>query len=222
MKYFWKKYKTCLVLSIYLFSMGAIFFFAGRPMILKIEEKNNKIQEKITDQENKKEKLSNLPAIRKQFEMINDQEDKTGLSLAGENVVDLVEKVEKISEETDNKIEIELFEDKEDAKSADKQKKTAKKEEKRLTESLPGENYIRMKISLIGEYDGFINFLRKLENMEYYSDVVSFKLSVAKEDIFSKTDNPFEDDISGESRIVVEEGKMISSEIEAFFYTEKK
>ncbi|MFA5777044.1 MAG: hypothetical protein WC906_01215 [Parcubacteria group bacterium] len=222
MKEILKKYKIFLSVAIYFIAFGAAYFLIARPMIGKIEDENNKIQEKLTDQEIRKDKLSELPSIREQFDMINDQKisDVISISLNNENIVNLIEELEKISDETGNKIKINLPEDKNDNKTQDKKGKG--ENSKTMLESLASDNYIKVSIDLSGSYSSFLEFIKKIENMKYYSDAVYFKISNIEKGSANFASNPFANN-SILNEIAIDENKdKIYSTIECVFYLEEK
>lgn len=225
MKNIWKKYKIYLSILIYLFFIGLVYFLLVRPLLAEIKDKNNKIQEKISDQEIKAEKLAEIPSLRSQFDMINNEEDKINVSFNRESAVMLIEKLEKVSEETGNEIKIELVEEKADIKNPGNSKKTESKEGDNLVSSLPSDNYIKMRIKLSGEYENLLDFIRRLENMEYYSDVISIKATKEQEKISNQApiSSPFEgEDLINEEKTSIEEKNRISSILEVVFYLENK
>jgi hypothetical protein len=224
MKEFLKKYKILLSVIIYFIAFGTAYFFIARPMIARIEDENNKIQEKIIDQEIKKENLSELPAMRDQFEMVNDQNnlEDVSISLNNENIVNLIEKIEKISDETGNKIKIDLPEDKKENKTQSKNKKVSDKDIKTIIESLATDNYIRVNMSLSGSYPNFLSFIKKIENMKYCSDIVSFKISNVEKSSANSSSNPFASNSAGNEIDADENKNNIYSTIETVFYLEDK
>lgn len=218
MKDFFKKNKIQLAIYIYLIIIGMILFFIARPIILKINEKNNRIQENIADQESRKDRISNLPAVRNQIEMVNNQEDKTELLLNDENTVNLIEKLEKISEETGNNIKIELSQENSSSQKANSSKKNSEKKEV-ITDNLPSDTYIKMNISLKGRYENFLAFLRKLENSDYYSDVISFNITNYQKSLTSSS-NPFKEVSNGADDVV--NNDVVLTSLGVVFYLEKK
>jgi F0F1-type ATP synthase membrane subunit b/b' len=222
MKDFLKKNKTYLAISIYLILVGLVGFFVARPMVLAIEEKSNQIQQKIAIQERKEEKLKELPLIRSQYEEVRNQEEKMDTPLKNENIVSLVERLEKISEETGNKITMELSENKQDAKK-DAAATNSEDEKDALVKDLPSDKYIKMKIVLSGRYGNFLNFINKVENMEYYSDIVSVAIRRESESGPGLEKNPF----SGTRNLSNPENKTgdkdnINSQTVVVFYLENK
>ncbi|MFH0969063.1 MAG: hypothetical protein V1804_00980 [Patescibacteria group bacterium] len=216
MKEFLKKNRIPLSIISYLAILGVLYFFSARPMVSSIEKKNNEIQERIANQEIRKEKITELPSIRKQSEMLGNQEEKLKILLSENNTVNLIEKIEKIADETGNKIKIELPEKQEDTKKASKPKKTGEKETKPISENLPSDKYTKINITLSGKYQNFISFMKKIENTEYYCDAISFKVSI--DNSGSSKGNPFQDNLSSSDGSITQDKDNISSKIEAVFY----
>jgi Tfp pilus assembly protein PilO len=219
MKDFIKKHKIVLIVTAYFVAVGLVSLFFAWPMMKEVREKNNELQTKMVDQEIKKDRLAKLSSIREQFEMVKNQEGAVNISLNKENVVSLVEKLEKISDDTGNKIKIELF-DEQSEKKKSAQAKKANNDEKIIIENLPSDKYIMINISLKGGYGSFMNFLKKLENMEYYADVVSVKVSKNSDSQNVSASNPFETNPISENA-PSEDGKNdVLSTISAVFYLE--
>ncbi len=214
MKNFFKKYKIYLGIAGYLLFVAAMTFLAIMPLISEINSRNNGIQEKITDQENRKERLEKIPAIKEQSEKIKGEEEKVNIILTKDNIVDLIKKIEKVSEETNNKVKIEVIED-----FAKKAAAKAKKDDnqKSLADKLGNQEFVAMDINLAGNYQSFIDFVRKIENMEYYSDIISIKMTKEKDKSGDRPANPF-DGIGEED---VASGNNIYSTLEVIFYLKK-
>lgn len=222
MKNFWKKYKTYLAISIYLIIIGLVGFFVAYPVMRSIRDKSDKIQQKIAMQERRKEKLLELSSMRSQFEEAKKQEEKINISLNKDNVVVLIEKLEKISEETGNKIKMELSNNEQDSKKNNNPVKKSNEEKDSLIEDLPSDKYVKIKIILSGRYENFLNFLNKIENMEFYSDVVSIAIKRASENGPGLSTNPFAKTNTLNIENVPEDKDAIISQIEAVFYLENK
>ena len=209
-----------MAILIYLIIIGMLFFFVASPMILKANEKNNKMQEDLADQESRRERISSLPAIRSQIEMVKNQEDRLTILLNSENLINLIERLEKISEETGNNIKIELSEGQDASKKTTQAKKDTDKKEV-IIDNLPNDAYIKMNISLKGKYSNFLDFLRKLENFDYHSDVVSIKILNYQESATFSSSNPFRES-SASTESVAADNNIILSTLGVIFYLEKK
>ena len=219
---FLKKNKIYFLVATYSLVLVAVYFFTVNPLFSQIKNKNIEIQEKVANQESKKEKISKLPAFKSQVEKVKNNEEKIKIGADSNNMVLLLEKIEKISDETGNKVKIEIAEKgvKEKKQSSDSKDDSSKKEKAQITEKLPIDRYMTININLLGNYQNFVDFVRKLENLDYYSDIISIKIS--KESLKSFDSNPFESSGLESARKESEEVKdQISSVISVVFYLEK-
>lgn len=222
MKKFLKKYKIYVASFTYVLFLVVVYFFIAGPLLSKIENNNNLIKEKIASQENNREKISKLPNLKNQFDKIIANESRIKIGLTSNSVVGLLEKIEEISEETGNKVKIEIADSPviKEKKETSKSKKNVKKEEN-IIDKLPIDRYIIVNIRLAGNYNNFVNFVRKIETLDYYSDITSIVMS--KEIIKnSSSPNPF---ATGELESAQKEMEKIKnevySEITVAFYLEK-
>ncbi len=223
MKKFLKKYKIYVASFAYVLFLVIVYFFIAGPLLSKIENNNNLIKEKMASQENNREKISKLPNLKNQFDKITANESRIKVGLTSNSVVGLLEKIEEISEETGNKVKIEIVDSPviKEKKETSKSKKNVKKEEENIIDKLPIDRYIIVNIRLAGNYKNFVDFVRKIETLEYYSDITSIVIS--KEIIKnSSSPNPF---AVGELESAQKEMEKIKnevySEIAVAFYLEK-
>lgn len=220
MKSFWREYKIYLAIIAYLLSVGAVYFFAIKPLAARISEKNNKIQKILADGENNQEKISKIPILKEQFEKIKGEEDKIKVALTRGTVVNLIKKIETISEETVNKVKIEVAPDQVGKKTAAKSKKDEKKD---LISNLPSDSYITISIAIEGDYASMLNFVQRLENMEYYCDIISFKVTKTEKKPPAFASNPFTGETADtEIKSIDSENNKITTTIIASFYLENK
>lgn len=219
MKNFIKKNKICVTVIIYLSVLGMTYFFVANPLLKKIEEKNNLIQEKIATQEINREKISKLPLFKDQFDKIEADESKIKIGLTNDRVVNLLEKIEEISGETGNKVKLEIM-DTSAEKTPPKSKKNAAKEEKNIIDKLPVGRHIVINIKLAGSYRNLIEFINKIESAEYYSDIISVKIT--KELNKNSSSNPFEsEDLENAQKEMQEVKNEIYTDLSVAFYLEK-
>jgi Tfp pilus assembly protein PilO len=216
-----KNNKIVLAIFLYAVFLGALYFFIIRYFFNEIENKVNKIQEKIVIQENLKEKNSKLPAFRDQFELIQKGESKMAINLNKDSVVELIKKIEKISEETGNKVKIEVSEN--DSLAKKNSAKSGKEEEnkkKSIAEKLPLEKSMTINIQLMGNYGNLIDFIRKIENMNYYCDILSLNISKGDGNFSNSSKNPFDSGNLG-SGDIIDKDKGIFSQLAVVFYLDK-
>jgi hypothetical protein len=227
-KNIWLKYKEYIVVLIYLVVLFALFYFVVKPIIGRIDYNANLIQEKITVQENFKRKLGMIGTNEEQARTIEKDEEKLKVFISHDQEITLIERIEKMAEETDNRISIEAVADNipnAKAKTASSKSKEENKDE--LKVNVDNNDYVKFKISIWGEYGNLIDFVRKIENMEYWSDVVTLEVSYREpEKIPVVPENPdysteLYDSDDEAVRVIIDKGTA-SSVIEVIFYLNGK
>lgn len=185
MKKFWKKHRITVAPALYVLIMGALFYFVIKPLLNRIDSSADKIQEIIINQENKEKRLGELPKLKEQFGLVEKKEGELIPLLLEDKAVGLIEKLEKIAEDSGNKITIEMQDNKMKG-AAGKKTESVKKEAGKddLRSDLPSSDYLEMKIKLSGNYNNFVKFVEKIEAVEFYSDIVSINI-VPGGDLFS-------------------------------------
>lgn len=204
MKDFCKKYKIYIIITGYILLVAAFFYWGVFFLVENIKENSNKIQESMLDSEVRQRKLSKIPTIEKSFGEITENENKLTGILKEEEKVDFIKKLEILAEESQNKIDLKIIDEgqKEDGKKAN----TKNKNESKI--KLPKDNnYISLQADLTGNYSGLINFIKKLENFEYYVNVISISSKLAEDTSVEPSENPFENITSKKPQ--EEEAKMI-------------
>lgn len=184
---FWKKYKISSVIALYLLAISVLLYFVVRPLFTKISLSTDKIQEIIVNQKDKENRLGEIPKLKDQFAFVQEKEIELPDFLSGDKAVGLIEEIEKIAGDSDNKITIEMKENK-TKNAAGAKPEPAKKEAKdgSIIGDLPSESYLEMKISLNGSYNNLVKFIEKVELMESFSDIISISI-VPNRDMTEKT-----------------------------------
>ncbi|GBE16494.1 hypothetical protein BMS3Abin15_00315 [bacterium BMS3Abin15] len=170
MKTIWNKYKELIIIIVYVLILAAVFNFVIKPFTKSVNSKIEKVQEKTVDQERRMKKLNELAKLKEQFEMIQREKENIQILVSPNNLVALIEGIEKVAEETNNKVIISAEEKK-------KSENSKKEKEESLIANLPSENYLKMNILLSGSYNSIVDFIRKVENMRYWSDIISINIS---------------------------------------------
>ncbi len=180
MKDFWKKYKEYIYLFIFPIILGIISIFSIKYLTDSISAKNNEIEKELINNEEREKRIKNISTIEKQFKMIEEEKDKLNVFITQDQVISLIKKMEHLSEETGNEIIIEevMISD-ENTKDEAAPQKTA--DDKNDSEII-SDNYIQIKISLRGSYGDAVNFIKKIENINYCSDIISLKLTAQKKE----------------------------------------
>lgn len=178
MNKFWKKYKEYFFVGLFPIIFLLLVFFAAKPLFEEIENNFDAIEKEKADKEEMRRKLGEFDEIQRQAEKIQEQEKILEITLKKEQIVQFVQELEDIAKNTGNEISIETKDKETLEKEMQKRKKDEKsKEEEGIMDSLPSENYLYFTIKSEGEYGNLINFINKIENLKYYSDIVSFDIN---------------------------------------------
>lgn len=144
------------------------------PLISRIEAKNNQIQEETAKREMLNRQIENLPKMKQQYESIQKKESSMDILYKEEKAILLIEKLEKFAQESNSEIEISVQDPQKEKNVSSVKNKTAA--ENSIESMLPSPDYMQMQILLKGSYNEAVNFISKLESMEYYSDIIGIKI----------------------------------------------
>lgn len=228
MKNFLKQQREILSLMVYALFIFLVVYFAILPLFEKINNINDQIQEEILNQEISRKNIEELPKIQKQFESLNQGTDLTSVLLDNANAVVLIEKLEKMAEQTDNTISITV----EEVSVSDPKKKTPKLkagEEVPIASELPSQNYLRLKIVLSGKYGSIVKFIGLIENFEYYADIIGIQISKNNEEsqlqsvsAGSGISNPFILEMEKNNLLKKNSENILNASINVAFYLRNK
>jgi len=173
MKNFCKQYKTQLVLTGYLIFLG-IFIYGGIfAMVNNIKEKADEIQKKIIDNEVDKKNLEKIPQLMEDYATFSAESGNFDVILSKESEIEFIKSLEDLAKETGNEINLKLIAE----ENLPEKTKTAKEKDKKdIVGELPYKDYITIQLELKGKYPQLVKFMRKLENMNYYANIISIDL----------------------------------------------
>lgn len=195
MKNFWKKYKVGIILVSYSLILGGFIYGGIFTVIQQIENEADEIQKKIIDNEIEDKNLAKVPQLIADYAIFAAEGKNLNVILKKESEIEFIQSLENLAKETGNEISLKLIEE-ESSQAKDSQKKATKakgKDEAEISNSLPFENYITIQLELKGGYPGLMKFLQKLENMEYYANVIAFDLKKEENQTEEKSSNLFVD-----------------------------
>lgn len=199
-------YQIGAVIVVSLAAYALVAFFVIRPMWLKNQDQLNQIQKRTVDKEIVLLKQQQLPVIREQVERIRQTSNDLVVTASANDPIHWVRDLEALAKDTGNTITIEIDDTispkpkavvKEPATAATTGKgdagntpapktsatsDTAKNTKKTLQGDMATTSGQGLRITITGDYFSLKAFLKKLELLPYYVDV----LSIA----FSKTDTP--------------------------------
>ncbi len=209
------KKREAIVIIIWIAMLAALFFLVIHPFLQKIREVQDEIQVEKMKQESVSQRIEDLPKVQEQFSILEEDYDLIDVLLKQDEAVNLIEKLEQLAQVTGNKISIIVQED--DAKKA-AQAKGKPGADNKLIDSLPSSDYLKLKISLKGDYNSIFKFIHSLETFKYYSDVTSIQIKqVEKKE--SASSNPF-NIASGSGKSIENEGPL-EAYLDSVFYMYK-
>lgn len=195
---FIKENKITLVVLIYLISVGLLFYFIVLPLQEKIVNKASDIQQEEIDQDITKKKITTVPVIEKDYQKYKENEESLNVMMEQSQEVEFIKELERLADETNNKIEFKIQE-----KKVEEKKK--KEGEGDIKDKLAYTSFLSMQIALEGDYQDLLDFLYKLENYKNYVNILSVRLEKIELDSEKGNANPFKN--------VPEEEKVKSQEV---------
>ena len=106
MKKIFQKQREIIIIFAYVGVVLALIYFIILPLLSKIEGVNNQIQEESMKQEIVKQQLGELPKIQQQYNTLQTNEGAIDVLLDKDKAVALIESLEKLAQDSGNKIEI--------------------------------------------------------------------------------------------------------------------
>ena len=226
MKNFFHKYRLYISIAAYFTVAVVISYFGIQTLVNMINDNANSYQKKLVDEDSRKKRLSDLPRLKEQYEMIGQEGKRTDLLLNKDATIDLIKHIEEIGSQTGNSVKIQIDE-KLSNFGIEGDKKAIKKDPKKdkgelLLDQFSEFKYLDVKLMVEGKYNNIANFIKKLENIEYHSDiiVVSLKKPENSENINSSSGlfgvaAPSE---SGSQTENLRDSDLLDGNIEAIFY----
>jgi hypothetical protein len=177
MRFFSQNRKTLLALVLFV-SMIAFAILGAWPLYQNIVEKRDRLQALGADREYRVRQIARLPELRTQYDRILKDEGSLDILLTEEKVVDFIKTLEALAR--DNNVEIKIASNDtplvEKKKSDDDEKKSAPKKETKLVDALTYPGYLRLSITVTGDYEDSVNFLAQMENLPTALDVIGVKM----------------------------------------------
>ena len=218
MKKIFQKQREVIAIFVYVGVIAMLVYFIILPLVSKIEGVNNQIQEESMKQEIVKQQLTELPKIQQQYETLQENKGSIDVLLDKGNAVTLIEKLETLADDCGDKIEISVQNSQSQKNVAAVATKT--NADDTLANALPSADYLQMQILLIGDYNKIINFISKLESMEYHSDITRVEIKQGNLANNAGAINPFNSGSSGKISDKSNQGDLEAS-INVAFYTKK-
>jgi hypothetical protein len=250
MKNFLKQYRLILMALVIFLAMVLVFWFAVKPMYMKILSLRDAIQQENVRQENQQKQIKRLPELKSQYERVISEEGFFDILLTEDKIVGFIRILESLAGETGVEVKIQSNEtkieevvkkkttkEKEDEEAAE----TTEKKEKLLSDYLPYGEYLRLTLTVSGDYSALVAFLSRLETLPIALDVMGIEVKQPLRDDNSRDGdvravNPFAEESTSKDANTKEAGatdevpkeltKALSPKLEAVIdlivYVDKK
>ena len=96
MNNFWKKHKEYIILITASVILGGAFIFAVKYLLEEISAKNDSIEREIIDYRESEKRLLEIPHLREQFKIIEQEKDKLTVFASQDQTIALIKEMEKI------------------------------------------------------------------------------------------------------------------------------
>lgn len=214
MKDFLKTYKIKVIIGAYVAIVFAFLYFVCLPIVGRVNEKADGIQQKKIDGELNEKRLADVPAMEENYNRFKDNETSFAVVIEPNSEVELIKELEAMAAQTNNKIELKL-QDIVDAKSAARQKGI----EGDIKNKLAYSSYLSMKIAIEGDYSSLLNFIHKLENYKKMVNVISVSSEKKELEDSVNNSNPFDMAADAKKKSIGKD--VINSILDVVVYTKK-
>ncbi len=177
MKDIWAKNKVSITIVGYGIVFLTIIYFFWIPLLNKIINNSDEIQKKNIEQQIKKDRLSEFPQMEKIWGMYLSSRKELDVILDNKGEVKFIEKLESMAQITNNKITLKIG-NSYNAQHPRKVIQTSLKKgaiKKGILDVVPYKSYLMVEINLQGNYQELVNFIDRLENNNYYINIVSLE-----------------------------------------------
>lgn len=227
MSAFWKKYKIKIIILAYIVAIFSLIRFVTVPFVGKIKEKSDSIQERIINSRISEIRIGEIPDMEETLENYQNNSKALEVILNIEKEVDFIKRVESIADATGNRITLSV----ENSNVNQNKKNAPAGKEKTIKDSLKYSTYVPMDINLNGDYPSLVNFINKLENSDYYVNIISIRSEKVTEEVSSQSEEvpvgdifsvpvSFENANPGPQEIK-NKREILNSEIKIIIYTEE-
>lgn len=208
---FLRKNSSMVILFGLLLAMAGLLWFGIIPLNQTITDRMRGIQEYYAGQENREKQVGRLPELQNQFNTVTENEPLLNILISQDQIVDFIKTLEDIAQEM--KVQMTIA-SQEGGKIIESKKVPAKVPIQKsdgtevptdnapqskvvnIVDDVPFDRYLRLNITVDGQYSNIVGFLRKTETLPVGLDVVG--VDIRKIDATGKntasiptTGNPF-------------------------------
>jgi hypothetical protein len=176
MRQFLKKYNIWVSVLASLLAVLLAIFFVIAPLKKDIQANSDDIQKKIIDESLDKARIAKIPEMEKMEDIFSENRGKLKIALSEDQEVDFIKKMEYLADETGNKVVLKIDDDQKDKPVAAVKKDAKNAGTEDIKSNLAYDKFLSIQVNLEGGYAEALNFIHKLENMNYYVDIVSLNM----------------------------------------------
>ncbi|MEK9174222.1 MAG: hypothetical protein AAB845_03080, partial [Patescibacteria group bacterium] len=186
MKNFLKQYQLILTAIVILLAMVLTAWFLVKPMYQQMLGLRDEIQQERVRQENQQKQIKRLPELKTQYERVVSEEGFFDILLTEDKVVGFIRRLEGLASDTkvevkiqSNELKIEEVVQRKSRAQATPEEGEAVAEEKKdktLSDYLPYADYLRLTLTVSGDYSAIIAFLSGLETLPVALDVIGIEV----------------------------------------------
>lgn len=168
--------KSWILIGGYVIFIVVFIYCYLSPGIAKIEDQAKKIQEKILDKKILENRLSQLSDMEAKSQNFNQNKENLGKIVTDSEEVEFIKYIENLAQETGNEVNIVVPENQYNDEKAKKASKVFQENGGDIIADLSSKKFIILEVSLAGDFQQAFNFIEKIENSSYYSNVISFNM----------------------------------------------
>lgn len=188
MSAFFRQYKIFIVAAVIFLAMLLTAWFFIRPLYLKVFALRDAVQEEIERQANQQRQIKRLPDLKSQYERVTAEEHFFDILLTESKVVGFIRTLEALATETNVEVKIQSNETKlEEVTKKKSGKDTAtedgggseteeEKKPKTLASFIPYSDYLRLTLTVTGDYSDLVAFVSRLETLPVALDIFGIEI----------------------------------------------
>ncbi len=216
MKNFLKQYSLILTAIAIFLAMVLTGWFLVKPLYGQMLSLRDEIQQEHVRQENQQKQIKRLPELKSQYERVVSEEGFFDILLTEDKVVGFIRTLEGLASETKVEIKIQSNELKVEEvvqrksrtqNTEEEDAAVSEKKEKNLSDLLPFGEYLRLTLTVSGDYSALVAFLSRLETLPVALDIIGIEVKQPLRD-----DNSLEGDVRAVNPFSAEAGVVQEGE----------
>ena len=180
MKNFLKQYSLILTALAIFLAMALTGWFLVKPLYGQMLGLRDEIQQEHVRQENQQKQIKRLPELKSQYERVISEEGFFDILLTEDKVVGFIRTLEGLASDTQVEVKIqsnelkveEVVQKKSRSQNTEEETVADEKKEKVLSDYLPYKDYLRLTLTVSGDYSALVAFLSRLETLPVALDVI--------------------------------------------------